>query len=316
MQDIHILLFYKFVNLGNKEKLEEFRVKRLEECEKIGLKGRILVAEEGINGSVSGTKEQIDRYKKLMHSKKQFSDLWFKDDIGRALPFTKMTILVRDEIVALKKKVDMSKAGNYLGPAQILELYGSDGKLKEGVVFLDARNDYEHKIGKFKDSIQVNTKTFREFPEKAKELEKIKGIKDKKIVMYCTGGIRCEKASVVLKEAGFKDVNQIHGGVINFVQKYPDTFWEGKLFVFDKRMVADVNNENKEPITECEVCSIPCDLYKNCRNPECDKFVVLCLDCQFKLHGCCSQECFLDFQRSSRKKSLVNQGRKTEAPIR
>ncbi|MDO8467606.1 MAG: rhodanese-related sulfurtransferase [Nanoarchaeota archaeon] len=314
-QDIHILLFYKFVNLGSMEKLEEFRRTHLEECERIGLKGRILIAEEGINGSVSGTKGQIEKYKILMHSKLAFSDLWFKGDVGTASPFTKMTILVRDEIVALKKKVDLGNTGNYLSPEEILELYDSDGHLKENIIFMDARNDYEHKIGKFKDSIQVNTKTFREFPEKAKGLEKIKGIKDKKIVMYCTGGIRCEKASVVLKEAGFKDVNQIHGGIINFVQKYPDTFWEGKLFVFDKRMVADVNNENKKPITECEVCSVSCDLYKNCRNPECDRFVVLCLDCQFKLHGCCSQECFLEFQEYCTKKSLVNQGRKTQVAI-
>jgi UPF0176 protein len=302
--DIHILLFYKFVEINSPE---EFKKTHLNECEELGIRGKILIAKEGINGSISGSKEQVDNYKRLMHSKIEFNYLWFKEDVGKMHPFRKMNIRVRDEIVSLKHKVDLSKTGNYLEPKEIMDLYDKEGKLKENVVFLDARNDYEYKVGRFKDSIQINTKTFREFPEKIKELEKRPDIKDKKIVMFCTGGIRCEKASVVLKEAGFKDVNQVHGGVINFVQNYPDTFWEGKLFVFDKRLVIPVNKKDSKPISNCEICDVRCDLYKNCRNPECDKLVILCLECQMKYHGCCSKNCFKSFHEICTKKSIIKQ---------
>ena len=110
--------------------------------------------------------------------------------------------------------------------------------------------------------------------------------------MYCTGGIRCEKASALLKKEGFSDVYQLHGGILNFRKSPPNTIWEGKCFVFDKRLISEINDSKEKPITECDICGIPCDLYKNCRNKDCDKLSVICLDCEKSLGGCCSKECF------------------------
>jgi UPF0176 protein len=153
---------------------------------------------------------------------------------------------------------------------------------------LDARNDYESRVGRFKNAITPNIKTFREFPKVLSELD---GKKDKKILMYCTGGIRCEKASAFLKKEGFNNVYQLHGGILNFSKTFPNTIWEGKCFVFDKRLISEVN-EGEKPITQCELCGLDCDLYKNCRNRECDKLTITCLNCERTFGGCCSKECF------------------------
>jgi UPF0176 protein len=158
----------------------------------------------------------------------------------------------------------------------------------------------------------LNIKNFRDFPQ---ALNKIEDLKDKKIVTYCTGGIRCEKAATYMKEKGFKNVYQLKDGILTFGKKYPNTFWEGKCFVFDKRLVAPINNKDheKDTITECETCGIPCDLYKNCRNNDCDRLVISCLDCQQEYIGCCSEECKKQLQKQFLEKSFRKQSRKIEA---
>ncbi len=301
---IHILLFYKFVEIEN---ASEFREEHLKKCVEIGIKGRILVASEGINGSVSGSKEQTEEYKKLLTSDERFSDIVFKEEIGLTHPFTKMVVKVRDEIVALKQKVDMSKKGRHISPEEMYRLYQNEEAGKDFVV-VDARNDYEYNVGRFKGAINPDIKTFREFPKLAEKLEEYK---DKKVVMYCTGGIRCEKASAYLVQNGFKEVLQLKDGIIKFCQDYPNSFWEGSCFVFDKRLVSNI--EGTKPITNCSVCSMPCDLYKNCRNVNCDNLTIICLDCQDKLVGCCSEKCLKEFNEWCREKSARKQGRKVAA---
>lgn len=301
MENIKILLFYKFIEIENPE---EFRKIHLKECEDLGLFGRILVASEGINGSVSGNEMQIEKYKKLLKNDKRFSDITFKEEIGFVHPFTKMTIKIRDEIVALKRKVNLSKRGKHISPTELVELYENSEVGKDFFV-VDARNDYEYKVGKFKGAVNPGIKTFRQFPELAKKLE---DLKDKKVVMYCTGGIRCEKASAYLIEQGFKDVSQLKDGVINFCQQYPNSLWEGSCFVFDKRLVSNID-ENK-PITKCSSCEKACDLYKNCRNVNCDELTILCVECQEKLVGCCSEKCLNEFRDWCLEKSARRQNRK------
>lgn len=264
---------------------EEFRQSHLKECEKLGLKGRILVAEEGINGSVAGTKEKTEKYKKMLRKDKRFKDIEFKEDIGILIPFKKMVIKVKKEIVTFKQKVDLKKTGKHLTPKEFLDLY----KKKEDVIILDARNNYESKVGKFRNAITPDIRKFSDFPKVVKQL---KGKKNKKIVMYCTGGIRCEKASAYMKEKGFKDVSQLHGGILSFGKKFPDTVWEGSCFVFDKRLISKVNSDDK-PISKCDLCGITCDLCRNCSNPTCDKMIVACPQCRIKLMGCCSPKCML-----------------------
>ena len=164
------------------------------------------------------------------------------------------------------------------------------------------------------DAIHLNIKNFRDFPE---ALKKIENLKDKKIITYCTGGIRCEKASAYMKEKGFKNVYQLKDGILTFGKNFPDTFWEGKCFVFDKRMISSINSPKSEDdiITNCENCNVVCDLYKNCRNPTCDRFVVLCVKCQEELIGCCSESCKHELQKLFLEKSMRNQGRKTDVGV-
>ncbi|MEK6882167.1 MAG: rhodanese-like domain-containing protein, partial [Nanoarchaeota archaeon] len=148
---------------------------------------------------------------------------------------------------------------------------------------------------------------FREFPEAVEKLDKEK-MKDKKIVTYCTGGIRCEKASAYLKQQGFENVHQLKEGVIKFGKQFPNNVWEGKLFVFDKRLLSGVNDETQD--LKCDVCGKNCDLYRNCRNVYCDNLFISCLDCEKKLNGCCSESCFKEFKKQCMEKSLRKQNRR------
>lgn len=299
---IHILLFYKFEDIDN---VEKFVREQRKFCSKLGVLGKILVAREGINGSISGTKEQVNSYKEFLHNIKGFENVWFKEELGNNHPFTKMQVRVRDEIVSIKQDIDINKHGKNISPDEFLNLYDDNGNISEDVIVLDTRNDYESKVGKFKNSLTCNTKTFREFPKFVDEFEK-KVDKKKKIVMYCTGGIRCEKASALMIEKGFKDVYQLEGGIINFCQKFPDTLWEGKCFVFDKRLMTDLNQKRND-IAECEICNGECNLYRNCRNLKCDRLVVMCIRCQEKMIGCCSDECLTAFREQCNEKSLKKQ---------
>ncbi len=300
--ELRVILFYKFAEIADPEKLVRGELKF---CKNLGLLGRILISEEGINGSVSGPTKNVEAYKAHLRSDERFKGIVFKEDPVIEIPFTKMKVKRRAEIVTFGEEVDLSKTGEHIQPKDLKKMYDSG----EEFIILDARNDYEYKVGKFKNAIQLNIKNFRDFP---KELEKLKEHKDKKIVAYCTGGIRCEKATAYMKEKGFKNVMQLNDGIINFGKQFPDTYWEGKCFVFDKRLVAPINSGD-DVISHCEVCSKPSDLVRNCRNINCDKLIVECLDCQKKLNGCCSEECLVEFRKQCTEKALKNQGRKLAA---
>ena len=304
-EKLYVILFYKFKKIENTEK---FRKEQLEYCEKLGVMGRILVATEGINGSISGTREQIDTYKKYITSLEGFDGIIFKEDEVLNHPFTKMQVKIKKQIINFGIEVDMSKKGQYLEPDELMKWYESETPGEDFVV-IDTRNDYEYKVGRFKDSVHLNIKTFREFPEKIKELEHLK---DKKIITYCTGGIRCEKASSFMKEQGFENVYQLKDGILTYGKEHPDTFWEGKCFVFDKRMFQDLNSD-ETPITRCEICNEISDLNRNCRNVNCDKLFISCVDCQKELNGCCSKECYEELQKQFMEKSIKNQGRRVKA---
>src|SRR3989344_5976721 len=223
---IKILLYYKYVSIDNPEKLMK---EHLNECVNLGLKGRILISKEGINGSVSGTEEQTEKYKSLLISNPLFNDIKFKEDDGLTHPFKKMIIKVKNEIVRFEQEVDLKNTGKHLTPKQFLQVYDMDDK----PIIIDARNDYEARVGRFKDAVTLPIKTFSEFPQAIKNLNIPK---DKPVVMYCTGGVRCEKASAYMKEEGYNDVSQLSGGILTFGKEFPDTVWEGRCFVFDKRM--------------------------------------------------------------------------------
>ncbi len=284
---IHILLFYKFVNIENPEK---FNKEHQEFCNLLGIKGKVLVAKEGINGSISGLDEQVEKYKTHLRSDDRFRDIEFKEEIGLQHPFEKMIVRVKHEIIKLNQKLDMDNVGIHISPEDFLKMYEQN----ENIIILDTRNDYESKVGKFKNAIIPQIKTFREFPG---YIKKSNLPKDKPIIMYCTGGIRCEKASAYMIKEGFKDVKQLHGGIINFCQKLPNTVWEGSCFVFDKRLTSNINQSCK-PITYCKHCDISCDLYRNCKNLKCNELIFLCGNCEKSFHSCCSQECIKQVLKS------------------
>jgi UPF0176 protein len=288
MEQVHILLYYKFQPI---EDVEYFIRVHKRKCQELKIVGKVLVGKEGINGSVAGSREQMEEYREFAHSLEGFEDVWFKEEIGNEAPFNKMIVRKREEIVSLQKDVDMSKKGKYVNSEEFLR-----GVENEDIIILDTRNDYEYGVGKFKGAVNPNIKTFREFPE---FVEKFKENKKKKIYMYCTGGIRCEKASLYMEQEGFEDVHQLHGGIINFRQEIPDKGWEGKCFVFDKRLVTK-DGEGGEAIANCVSCGNASDLQRNCKNVACDELVVQCNNCQEKLHGCCRKECMQEFLEYSR----------------
>jgi UPF0176 protein len=181
--------------------------------------------------------------------------------------------------------VDLSKTARRLKPEELLEFYES-GK---DFVIIDARNEYESVIGKFKYSITPQMDTFRDWP---KVVENLKDLKDKTIVTYCTGGIRCEKASALLVEKGFNDVYQLDGGIWNYINKFPDTYWEGSVFVFDERRIVTPNSKDEiKHIGKCFYCGEHTSYYINCHNQNCDKLLLTCEQCKIENEYCCSDDC-------------------------
>ena len=269
--------FYKYTPIDTQEKLREY-FKAL--CEKLNLTGRILIAAEGINAAVSGKKENIEEFKKIIIKNSLFSNLTFREQDAGTQAHHKLVVRVRNEIVHFGKKVNMPDIGIHLSPSQLQQWYVQ----REDFVIVDARNEYEHKVGKFKNAVTLPIKNFREFPDAAQQLTQYK---DKKMVLYCTGGIRCEKASAYLKQQGFEQVYQIDGGIINYVNQYPDSQWEGGLFVFDNRLVSDVG----EPITHCQFCQTECEQYHNCFNLDCDTLFIGCKQCVESMKSTCSVLC-------------------------
>ena len=283
MKNYRVLLFYKYVGVEDPEKFKE---EHLVWCLNNNIKGRIFIAFEGINGTVSGLNKNIEKYKNNLTSYKIFEVIIFKEDEADEIAFSKMHVKVKGEIVNSNlKNTSLANSGNKLSPGQLLQFYESG---KEFII-VDARNWYESKIGRFKNALTPQLKNFRQWPE---AVESLKEFRDKTVVTYCTGGIRCEKASAYMIEHGFKDVYQLDGGIINYTKKFPDTFWEGGLFVFDERRVVEPNSKNElQYISRCHFCGEPASYYINCHNLDCDKIIISCHKCKVENDYCCSEEC-------------------------
>ena len=278
-----VISFYKYVDIENPE---SFAKEHLDWCVKQGLKGKVYLAKEGISGSIFGNKEKTDLYKSKLKSYKIFEDILFKETDTNQIAFPKMHVRVKDEIVnSGLENVDPQNGGKRLSPEELLKFYNEE----KDFIIVDSRNWYESKIGKFKNAIAPNITHFREWP---KVVESLKDYKEKTIVTYCTGGIRCEKASAYMIKEGFKDVYQLDGGIINFINKYPHTYWQGSMFVFDDRKILDPNTkEELKYIAQCEFCGKPTSYYINCHNIDCDKIIIICHECKVDNDYCCSDEC-------------------------
>jgi len=277
--------FYRYVRI---EEPLQMRDELYRQWDSLGVLGRVYVAREGINAQICVPEPNWDRFVEQLHSIKEFSDVPFKMAIEEDLSFWKLTIKVRKQIVAdglPEDEYDVTQVGTHLSPEEFHEALDRDD-----VVVVDMRNHYESRVGRFEKAICPDSDTFREELPMVKNL--LKGQEDKKVLLYCTGGIRCEKASSYLKHHGFKDVNQLYGGIINYThvikEKGLKPRFLGKNFVFDERIGEKVT---EDVLSQCDQCQVTCDEYTNCKNTMCNLLFIQCQSCSEKMKNTCSEEC-------------------------
>ncbi|QHE51515.1 rhodanese-related sulfurtransferase [Pontibacillus sp. HMF3514] len=285
-QNYQVLLYYHYVTIDDPE---QFSKDHLKFCKELDLRGRVLVAEEGINGTVSGTVEQTQAYMDAMNNDPLFKDMTFKIDEADGHAFKKMHVRHRPELVTMRLEDDINPhdlTGEYLEPKEFYERMQ-----REDTVVLDARNDYEYDLGHFRGAIRPDIETFRELPDWVREnKDKLEG---KQILTYCTGGIRCEKFSGWLKREGFENVGQLHGGITTY-GKDPEVqgkLWDGQMYVFDDRISVPVNQTEHVVVGEDYFTGEPCERFVNCGNPDCDRRMLCSEENEYKYMRGCTHEC-------------------------
>ncbi|WP_300342419.1 rhodanese-related sulfurtransferase [Nesterenkonia sp.] len=282
MSTSRIALYYKFVPLKDPEAVKLWQHTL---CRELGLRGRIIISEHGINGTVGGPLKAVKQYVKQTRSYQPFRGMEIKWSDGGAEDFPRLSVKVRPELVAFgldEVKVNddgVIGGGEHLSPEQVHQLV--EAKRAEGVevTFFDGRNAMEAQIGRFKDAVVPETETTRDF---VTELDsgKYDHLKDKPVVTYCTGGIRCEVLSALMKERGWQEVYQIDGGIVRYGETYGDSgYWEGELYVFDGRMNTRFSDQAKT-IGECVSCAAPTSTFYNCLDRGCSTLQLYCTDCR------------------------------------
>lgn len=277
-----IILYYKFVPVADPAMTMRWQ---RELCTRLNLKGRVLISEHGINGTLGGDIENLRQYKREMNKSVVFKDITYKWSEGSGNDFPKLQVKVKNELVALGaaneiivSEKGVENGGKHLKPKDVHKLLEERGA---DVVFFDGRNKYEAEIGKFKGAIVPDVATSRDFAEELED-PKYNDIKDKPIVTYCTGGVRCEVISAMMKNRGFKEVYQIDGGIVKYGEVYGDDGqWEGKLHIFDDRMQMQFSDKAKD-IGTCVHCQHKTSRYINCNNVACNKLVLVCEVCDQK----------------------------------
>ena len=245
-----ICALYKFTRLDD---FEEIQIPLRSFLDSLSVKGTLLLAREGINGTISGTKVSLEKVLDYLQSDPRFLDLEFKFSYSKKIPFKRLKVKLKKEIVTMGlTEIDPThSAGTYVKPKDWNELINDPD-----VVLIDTRNNYEYEIGSFKGAINPNTETFREFPSFTKNT--LEQYRDKKIAMFCTGGIRCEKSTAYLKSEGFKNVFHLQGGILKYLEevKEDESLWEGECFVFDDRVAVKHNLEQGQ-YDQCHACRFP-----------------------------------------------------------
>lgn len=276
-----ILLYYKFTPISDPEAVKLWQ-KTL--TDGLNLRGRILISQQGLNGTVGGDMDDLKAYIKATKQYPGFKDVVFKWSDGGREDFPRMSVKNRRELVGFQNSdsefsVDENGVvggGVHLKPKQVHELVEEFG---DDVIFFDGRNEHEAKIGKFKNAVVPNTNTSRDFIAEL-ESDKYDDIKGKKVVTYCTGGIRCEVISAMMKKRGFTDVYQMDGGIVKYGEAYGDDgLWEGSLRVFDKRMTVEFSDHAKT-IGECTHCGAKTSNFENCAFANCNDLVLICESCK------------------------------------
>jgi UPF0176 protein len=280
------LSFYRYVILENPQELRDALYKA---WFPLGVLGRIYIAREGVNAQLSLPTERLNEFRTWIDGFAPFSGVPFKiavEDDGKS--FFKLAIKVRSKIVAdglNDDAFDVTNVGTHLSA----EEFNAAMNDPETIV-VDMRNHYEAEVGRFENAIVPDVDTFRE--ELPWVVEHLADKKDKKVLMYCTGGIRCEKASAYMRHHGFQDVNQLHGGIIAYAQEIKakglESKFKGKNFVFDDRLGERITDDI---ISNCHQCGAPCDHHTNCANVDCNLLFIQCESCTAHFANCCSEEC-------------------------
>jgi len=281
-----ILLYYVFTPLSDPEAI---RLWQRDLCESLGLRGRILISKDGLNGTLGGDLPALKRYVRKTRQYAPFADIDFKwsegtgvDESGASVDFPRLVVKVRDEIVSFGSPESLTVrddgvvgGGTRLAPADLHALVAERG---DDVVFFDGRNAFEAEIGRFRGAVVPDVANTREF---AAELDsgKYDHLKGKPVVTYCTGGIRCEVLSSLMKDRGFDEVYQLEGGIVRYGEAYGDDgLWDGSLYVFDKRMSVDFS-DHAAVLGHCQVCGEATKNMLNCRDLSCREQLVVCPDC-------------------------------------
>ncbi|HYJ06949.1 MAG TPA: rhodanese-related sulfurtransferase [Chthoniobacterales bacterium] len=259
-----VILFYKYVAVADPA---EFAAAQRELCVELGLKGRVLIATEGINGTLAGPRASIDQYMDALKRDARFSDITFKLSAGDAGTFPKLVVKVRKEIVTLNAGDLAPDRDNQLSPAAWKEQMEND----PNAVVLDVRNRYETDAGKFENAIVCEIEHFRELPGYVEKLEALKG---KHILMYCTGGVRCEKASALLRRRGFQHIHQLQGGIVSYQEEFGNEHWLGECFVFDQRMTVRVEQGLRQ-LGRCAHTGDATSRFVNCLHDPCHKLFLV-----------------------------------------
>lgn len=286
MHTHQILLYYHYVHIENPE---EERDTHLKFCKDLGLLGRIYISAEGINGTVSGTLEQTHAYMDMMQQSTLFKGIVFKIDPSMGHAFKKMHVRTKNELVNFRLEDDINPleiTGTYVQPK---DFYA--GLNDPNTIVIDARNDYEYELGHFRGAIKPDIRYFRELPDWIRQHKD--DFKGKKILTYCTGGVRCEKFSGWLKREGFEDVGQLHGGIVTYGKDpiVQGALWDGACYVFDQRISVPVNQVEHVIVGRDYFTGEPCERYINCANPECNK-QILCTEENEKTYlASCSDAC-------------------------
>ncbi|MDO8231607.1 MAG: rhodanese-related sulfurtransferase [bacterium] len=279
-----VLLFYKYVTIDDPETLKGWVTAR---ARSLGLAGRVIVAEEGINGTLEGSLEHTNIFKDEFLEDPRFSDVQVKTSLGNGASFPKLSVKVRDEIVGTrfdKERVDPRKqTARHLRPEELRSWYES----QKDFVVVDMRNDYEFESGHFRNSINPKLNNSRDLPEALPLLEPLK---NKTVLTVCTGGVRCEKMSAYLLSEGFADVYQLDNGIHGYMEKYPGKDYLGTLYTFDGRLTMDFGGD-REIVGKCFLCGAKTESYVNCADDTCHLHFLACEVCQKEEGTFCSERC-------------------------
>lgn len=272
MNNFVVILFYRFTPIADPA---AFRDEQKKVCLSLNLKGRLLIAPEGINGTFEGTTENIEAYKKQLVSKEAFKDIVFKESVGTGAGFNRLEIKAKKEVVTLGI-TDLNIAEETAAEItadELENLYKTD----EDFVVLDLRNDFEVEVGQFEKTVDPKLRNFRDLPEILPSLEHLK---NKKVVAVCTGGIRCEKATCLLKREGFTNVYQLKDGIHTYMQQYPASRFKGSLYVFDNRLITTVvEGVEHDVIGRCAYCGNSCEQFYSDDSQRPSRKVICCDEC-------------------------------------